>query len=50
MTARRRTDSCNDGVCPLVNVKLIQKHKQNLPGKLKKDFAFKTEPYSKISV
>ena len=40
----------NDAVCPLVNVKLILKHKDILRGKLKKDFAFEIEIYSRTSV
>ena len=50
MTTRRRIDSCNDAVCLLVNFKLISKHKQNLRGKLKKDFAFETTLFENISV
>ena len=37
-------------MCPLVNVKLILKHKRNLQGKLKKDFAFEIEIHLKTSV
>ena len=48
-TTRRCIDSCNNAVCPQVNVKLIKKTR--IPGvSWQKDFAFETELYSKISV